>query len=169
MSEFPTVSIDDQLQLRVLDPEVRERSAGFVDDCQLLVSSECQWTTTLIEGITCTYPLSSPQSFQSVTEVKEFETVMSSINATKERLASDVERQRLRAIGRRVKLNQDSSSSESSEDALRREEAMLLERIEAKEGEMEEFSSYLDSLERAEREQMAEIDKLGVGLEESKT
>jgi len=80
---------------------------------------------------------------------------MATINSEMNRLAKDTERQKLKAIGRRMKLEH-----HSSEDALRREEAILMSRIESKEKEREEFSSYTASLGKAEREQLEEIEKL---------
>mmetsp|Transcript_34787 Transcript_34787/g.73368 ORF Transcript_34787/g.73368 Transcript_34787/m.73368 type:complete len:131 (+) Transcript_34787:74-466(+) len=124
--DFPDVTIDDDCQLRILNPEVHERSTGLAEECQLLVS-----------------------------KVREFQTIMATINSEMNRLAKDTERQKLKAIGRRMKLEH-----HSSEDALRREEAILMSRIESKEKEREEFSSYTASLGKAEREQLEEIEKL---------
>ena len=69
------------------------------------------------------------------------------------KLAKETERGKLKSIGQRMKLE-----SSSSEDAVRREEAMLLSKIEAK--EKEEFARYIASLERANGEQLVEIEKL---------
>ena len=78
------------------------------------------------------------------------------------RLAKDVERQKLMAIGQRFKLQQGTASK----DALRRGEDELHSIIETKEREMKEFESYLISLEKAEGEQLKrlkEIKRLGKG------
>ncbi|KAL7553968.1 hypothetical protein ACHAWF_017326 [Thalassiosira exigua] len=123
--ELPEVTIDDEGQLRILNPDVRKRSASLVEECQLLVS-----------------------------KVKEFQSVMASLQSGMDRLAKDTERQKLKAIGRRIKLDA------SSEAARREEEEAMLAKIQAKEREMEEFASYMASLKSAQREQLAEIEKL---------
>lgn len=70
----------------------------------------------------------------------------------------DVERQKLKAIGQRFKLQQGTASK----DSLRREEADLHSRIQAKEREMKEFESYLISLEAAEGEQLKRLKEVKI-------
>ena len=84
---------------------------------------------------------------------------MATIHSEMNRLAKDTHRQRLKAIGQRLKLD----NTTSSEEGLLREEELVQSRIETKEEEMEEFTSYLASLENAEREQLAEIENLESG------
>mmetsp|Transcript_28502 Transcript_28502/g.68600 ORF Transcript_28502/g.68600 Transcript_28502/m.68600 type:complete len:131 (+) Transcript_28502:116-508(+) len=125
MDAISAITIDDECQLRIIRPEVHGRSTSLIEECQLLVS-----------------------------KIKEFQAIVAHIHSEMNRLADSREREKLKAIGRRVKLEH------NSEDALRREEELLLSKIKAKENEMGEFSSYLASLEHAEGEQMVEIEKL---------
>ena len=59
-------------------------------------------------------------------------------------LADSAERQKLKAIGQRMKLQYC-----NSKEAFHREEVLLRSRIEAKEKEFERNKSYLADLERA--------------------
>ena len=89
------------------------------------------------------------------TEVKEFQSLVASIDTEMNRLSNSKERKRLNATATRLKLEQNSST-----DGEERE--LLVSKIEARKKEMEEFTSYIASLEEAERSQLAEIEKLEI-------
>ncbi|KAL3775981.1 hypothetical protein ACHAW5_002251 [Stephanodiscus triporus] len=81
----PLVTIDDEFQLRVLDPEVHERSTRLVADCELFVL-----------------------------KVQEFQAIVESIHADMNRMAKNTERHRLKAIGKRLIREQRHSSNENA-------------------------------------------------------
>ena len=163
MSALPAVTIDDGddgCQVRVLPPEVRERSTKIVEECQLFVSSKSHRILLLNPHISISHdPSQSTTPFASFLrhnhrkEVKEFQDIVTNIQSQMKRLAKNTERQKLKAIGRRVRLEN------NSED----EEELLHSKIKAKEHELQEFDHYIASLERAEGEQLAEIEKLENG------
>ena len=160
--DFPEVTIDDECELRLLPPGARGRSTGRVEQCQLLVSSvyvvACRkLMRNLKERMFClshkshlaTHTLQCPN-----TEMREFQTTMASLHSDMRRLAKDTERQKLKAIGRRARLEH-----YSSQEALRKEEALLLSKVADREKDMADLCSYEQSLERAEAEQLAELEK----------
>jgi hypothetical protein len=136
----PHVTIDDEFQLRVLDPEVHERSTRLVADCELFVSSTC--SSSRCSFLDSSYAvLSSPSTKarrkspslssppppslsphhthvapprhvifnypphkRAKQEVREFQAIVESIHADMHRMAKKTERQRLKAIGKRILL-----------------------------------------------------------------
>ena len=71
------------------------------------------------------------------------------------RLSNSKERKKLNATATKLKLEQNSNRGGE-------EKELLVSKIEAKKKEMEEFTSYIASLEEAERSQVAEIEKLEI-------
>ena len=90
------------------------------------------------------------------TEVKEFQSLVASIDTEMNRLSNSKERKKLNATATRLKLEQNSNRGGGEEKEL------LVSKIEARKKEMEEFTSYIASLEEAERSQLAEIEKLEI-------
>ena len=151
----PNVTFDDDCNLRVLHPELRERSTHLADECKLLVSSKWKWmfSCSYKSSHSQTYPPPLPISLH--TEVKEFQSLVASIDTEMNRLSNSKERKKLNATATRLKLEQNSNRGGE-------EKELLVSKIEAKKKEMEEFTSYIASLEEAERSQLAEIEKLEI-------
>ena len=150
----PNVTFDDDCNLRILNPELRERSTHLADECKLLVSSKWKWMFNCSYKSSHVPHLTLPIS--PSTEVKEFQSLVASIDTEMNRLLNSKERKKLNATATRLKLEQNSTNRDGEEKEL------LVSKIEARKKEMEEFSSYIASLEEAERSQLAEIEKLEI-------
>lgn len=147
----PVISIDAEFQLRILNPEVQERSTRLVADCELFVSSTYSLhyavhssirglslpfhgkfpsliSLTTIPPLPPTLSLSAMPTRRSPTmlsichmntrnkEVREFQAIVKTIHANMDRMVKNADRQRLKAIGKRIILEK---RRNSNEDALR--------------------------------------------------
>lgn len=67
------------------------------------------------------------------------------------RVVENTDHQKMKAIGRRIKLD-------GEPDSRKREEAILLSKIEDKERELDRHQAHIESLIRAEADQLLEIE-----------
>ncbi len=140
----PCIAIDAEFQLRILNPEVHERSTRLVADCELFVSSTYSLHMSVVSAFPREIslaqfphyhtPPSLPLSLSAMPtrrspamlsichmntrnkEVREFQAIVNTIHANMNRMVKNAERQRLKAIGKRIILEK---RRNSNEDALR--------------------------------------------------
>ena len=158
VSDSGTISLDENFRPRVVDPEVYARSQELCAEVSQFSTSEAHFPSLPLRPVHTLSPSLSSRSIRWTDErngadVTELLSAASSAETVIGGLAKQIEEEKLRAIGLRNHLDQ---QTELRRKRTRELEALIAER----KAHLERKKAELEFLEKVEKEQRSLLDKL---------